>query len=221
MCKIETIWKKRKKEKKRVQYLVKWLGYPNTFNSWIFRPDLQKHSTHTWIVSFMNWHRPTQTVYRLGSLVEKKHLDQVLMMYTVIGVSIYNLTIQSQNSTLWTPLLSSCLGYMLPNLLHPVTWLTSLPVMYAQSQLPVLWRHFRLCAVHFYYTSKRKKRGKTLSSGHAQHLLRVRYFRSYNVTSGDVTSSHTCAELTSGHHPNAPPEILIELSPILLICTHQ
>jgi hypothetical protein len=54
--KIETIWKKRekKKGKKRVQYLIKLHGYPNTFNSWIFRPDLQKHSTHSWIVGFIN-----------------------------------------------------------------------------------------------------------------------------------------------------------------------
>ena len=40
--KIETILKKRKKGR-RVQYLVKWLGYPETFNSWIFKTDLQKH----------------------------------------------------------------------------------------------------------------------------------------------------------------------------------
>jgi hypothetical protein len=39
--KIETILKKRKKER-RVQYLVNWLGYPDTFNSWIFKQDLQK-----------------------------------------------------------------------------------------------------------------------------------------------------------------------------------
>jgi hypothetical protein len=44
--KIEIISKKRKKER-RVQYLVKWLGYPDTFNSWIFRSDLQKHTTPT------------------------------------------------------------------------------------------------------------------------------------------------------------------------------
>ena len=44
--KIETILKKRKKER-RVQYLVKWLGYPDTFNSWIYRSDLQKHTTTT------------------------------------------------------------------------------------------------------------------------------------------------------------------------------
>jgi hypothetical protein len=34
--KIETILKKRKKGRK-VQYLVKWLGYPESFNSWIFK----------------------------------------------------------------------------------------------------------------------------------------------------------------------------------------
>jgi hypothetical protein len=44
--KIEIISKKRKKGR-RVQYLVKWLGYPDTFNSWIFRSDLQKHTTPT------------------------------------------------------------------------------------------------------------------------------------------------------------------------------
>jgi hypothetical protein len=42
-------------------------------------------------------------------------LCQVLILYTVIIVSIYNLTVQSQNSTLWTALLSSCLGYLLPS----------------------------------------------------------------------------------------------------------
>ena len=42
-------------------------------------------------------------------------LCQVLILYTVIVVNIYNLTVQSQNSTLWTALLSSCLGYLLPN----------------------------------------------------------------------------------------------------------
>ena len=41
-------------------------------------------------------------------------LCQVLILYTVIVVSIYNLTVES-DSTLWTALLSSCLGYLLPN----------------------------------------------------------------------------------------------------------
>jgi hypothetical protein len=42
-------------------------------------------------------------------------LSQVVILYTIIIVSIYNLTVQSQNSTLWTALLSSCLGYLLPS----------------------------------------------------------------------------------------------------------
>jgi hypothetical protein len=46
---------------------------------------------------------------------EVMFLCQVLILYTVIVVSIYNLMVQSQNSTLWTALLSSCLGYLLPS----------------------------------------------------------------------------------------------------------
>ena len=43
------------------------------------------------------------------------YLCQVVVLYTVIVVSIYNLTTGHQNSNLWTALLSSCLGYLLPN----------------------------------------------------------------------------------------------------------
>ena len=43
---IEPILKKRKIGQ-RVQYLVKWLGYPESFNSWILKQDLQKHTTPT------------------------------------------------------------------------------------------------------------------------------------------------------------------------------
>jgi hypothetical protein len=42
-------------------------------------------------------------------------LSQVVILYTVIIISIYNLTVQSQNSTLWTALLSSRLAYLLPS----------------------------------------------------------------------------------------------------------
>ncbi|KAK2178070.1 hypothetical protein NP493_564g03061 [Ridgeia piscesae] len=41
---------------------------------------------------------------------------QVIVLYTVIVVSIYNLTKTDGNSNLWTTLLSSYLGYPLPNL---------------------------------------------------------------------------------------------------------
>ena len=44
--KIEPIFKKRKMGQ-RVQYLVKCLGYPESFSSWILKQDLQKHTTPT------------------------------------------------------------------------------------------------------------------------------------------------------------------------------
>ena len=42
-------------------------------------------------------------------------LCQVVVLYTVIVVSIYNMTVGHGDSTLWTALLSSSLGYLLPN----------------------------------------------------------------------------------------------------------
>ena len=42
-------------------------------------------------------------------------LCQVIILYTVIVVSIYNLTVAHDDSTLWTALLSSSLGYIPPN----------------------------------------------------------------------------------------------------------
>ena len=42
-------------------------------------------------------------------------LCQVVVLYTVIVVSIYNVTVGHGDSTLWTALLSSSLGYLLPN----------------------------------------------------------------------------------------------------------
>ena len=42
-------------------------------------------------------------------------LCQVVVLYTVILTSIYNLTTGHENSNLWTALLSSSLGYLLPN----------------------------------------------------------------------------------------------------------
>lgn len=46
---------------------------------------------------------------------EVVYLCQVFILYTVIVVSIYNLTVQSDKPTLWTALLSSSLGYLLPS----------------------------------------------------------------------------------------------------------
>jgi hypothetical protein len=105
----------------RVQYVVKWLGYPESFSSWILKQDLQKHTTPTWSVSFANdteWHGQCIVLcdlWKEDSTFGGLFLCQVLILYTVIVVSIYNLTVKSENNTLWTALLSSCLGYLLPN----------------------------------------------------------------------------------------------------------
>ena len=120
MYKIETILKKRKKGRK-VQYLVKWLGYPEFFNSWIFKKDLQS-AQHLLEVSFFRM-APSDTdsvsawvtCGKKTPRSEVVFLSQAVILYTVIIVSIYNLTAQSQNSTLWMALLSSCLGYLLPS----------------------------------------------------------------------------------------------------------
>ena len=42
-------------------------------------------------------------------------LCQIVVLYTVIVISIYNLTVGHDDSNLWTALLSSSLGYLLPN----------------------------------------------------------------------------------------------------------
>ena len=40
---------------------------------------------------------------------------QVFILYVVIITSIVNLSLQRDNGQLWIALLSSCLGYLLPN----------------------------------------------------------------------------------------------------------
>ncbi|RLJ22610.1 hypothetical protein DJ031_00480 [bacterium endosymbiont of Escarpia laminata] len=40
---------------------------------------------------------------------------QVIVLYSVILISIYNLSVGHENPTLWTALLSSSLGYLLPS----------------------------------------------------------------------------------------------------------
>lgn len=41
--------------------------------------------------------------------------SQVVLVYCVVGVALYNLTTKSGDSNLWTALLSASLGYLLPN----------------------------------------------------------------------------------------------------------
>ena len=40
---------------------------------------------------------------------------QIILIYIVVVACIVNLSVGNGNSNLWTALLSSCLGYLLPN----------------------------------------------------------------------------------------------------------
>ena len=54
----------------------------------------------------------------LGKSVPKTEIQfitQVIIIYIVIITCIINLSLANGDSNLWTALLSSCLGYMLPN----------------------------------------------------------------------------------------------------------
>ena len=47
---------------------------------------------------------------------EIQYLSQVIIIYIVVITSIFNLSINTgKDNSVWTALLSSCLGYMLPN----------------------------------------------------------------------------------------------------------
>ena len=104
--KIETILKKRKRD--------------DEFTIWSSGSDIQSPSTAgslnrtyervlrmapSGTDSVSSWVTCGKRTPRSGVVF----LFQVVILYTVIIVSIYNLTVQSQNSILWTALLSSCL----------------------------------------------------------------------------------------------------------------
>ena len=42
-------------------------------------------------------------------------VSQVLLLFIVVIVSLVNLSLENGNTNLWTMVLTSCLGYMLPN----------------------------------------------------------------------------------------------------------
>ncbi len=46
---------------------------------------------------------------------ELVYLSQMLFVFIVILTSLYNLTTKTGDDSLWTALLTSCLGYILPN----------------------------------------------------------------------------------------------------------
>lgn len=42
-------------------------------------------------------------------------IAQVLVILLIVSFSLYNLTVTNENKELWVSLMSSCVGYMLPN----------------------------------------------------------------------------------------------------------
>ena len=54
----------------------------------------------------------------LGRSIPKQevvYFCQVILIYIVVIVCVVNLTLQRDEGKVWTALLSSCLGYLLPN----------------------------------------------------------------------------------------------------------
>lgn len=55
---------------------------------------------------------------RLWKGIKKEHshfYSQIVIIVIVIGFSLYNLTVNEEKKELWVSLLSSCVGYLLPN----------------------------------------------------------------------------------------------------------
>ena len=66
--------------------------------------EVSSNSNHDWHV--------------LGVKIPKNEvvfLSQVIILYTVILTCIINLSISQQHSEVWIGLLSSCIGFLLPN----------------------------------------------------------------------------------------------------------
>ncbi len=73
---------------------------------------MESHDTHSGHSSgSRNWTVFGQRVPRS----EIVFICQIVILYTVIVTSIYNLTRGHQDSSLWTALLSSSLGILVPN----------------------------------------------------------------------------------------------------------
>ena len=136
------------------QTLVKWKGYPDSYNEWLYDKDLKaqkknigckkKNSiytrAHKVVVSFdvMNSASQHTSESVIGSAAEEEEdsrvgrsvllklfnntcpkssvvfFCQVIVLFTVICASIFNLSTHSEHSELWVSLLSSSLGYLLP-----------------------------------------------------------------------------------------------------------
>ena len=68
--------------------------------------DSDSSSNHPWTIPLTGKKMPKS---------ELMFFVQVFLIYIVVITSIVNLTINDENGKLWTALLSSSLGYLLPN----------------------------------------------------------------------------------------------------------
>lgn len=62
-------------------------------------------------VSIRNW----SVLGRKAPRAELVFLCQILALYVLIGASIYNLTANKGDTNLWTAILCSSIGYLLPS----------------------------------------------------------------------------------------------------------
>ena len=97
----QRVWRlesvKDEKEKRKIQYYVKWKGYPDKFNSMI------------------DWCRLVSANVGSSAKFPKEiiYFCQVLMVYIVVITSIVNLFISDKNTCLWSSLVSGSVGYLL------------------------------------------------------------------------------------------------------------
>jgi hypothetical protein len=59
--------------------------------------------------------RSTRSIFNWRTTDHLLFIVQVIVILIVVITSITNLTLENGNLNLWTALLSSCLGYILPN----------------------------------------------------------------------------------------------------------
>ncbi len=77
--------------------------YHSNYFSWLLSME-ENGSVQSWIV--------------FGKRVPKREVvffSQIVVLYIVIITAVINLSIENGDPTLWSTLLGSCLGYVLPN----------------------------------------------------------------------------------------------------------
>ena len=83
-------------------------GTGSNLSPQVLIPDLRTHTSPTKSEAWTFFGRPTQR-----SKIE--FVFQVVILYFVIGFCLLNLTLGAEQQNLWTALLASSLGYILPS----------------------------------------------------------------------------------------------------------